>query len=66
MTMEIHQPLESHRLVSERGVFELDRFLHRKLVDALIRLEQGKDQEPAREGRRIGRGRIRLPGLSFH
>jgi hypothetical protein len=31
-----------HRLISERGVVQLDRFLHPKLIEALLSLEQGK------------------------
>jgi hypothetical protein len=42
-TAASYQPFKSHRLVSERGLFQLDRFLHPKLMDALMQLEQDGD-----------------------
>jgi hypothetical protein len=42
-TAASYQPFRSHRLVSERGLFQLDRFLHPKLMDALMQLEQDGD-----------------------
>lgn len=38
-TTDSYQPFKSHRLLSERGLFQLDRFLHPKLMEALEQLE---------------------------
>lgn len=39
-----YQPFEPHRLVSERGFFQLDPFMHPKLMEALMQPQPGRDR----------------------